>query len=59
MFQNTPTKVDACVSTKEPDLRCFNSDCGPDCHVCCLHTDRDQVCYDYQSVNEDYKLGIL
>jgi len=41
------------------DLQCFNSDCGPDCHVCCLHTDRDQVCYDYQSVNEDYKLGIL
>jgi hypothetical protein len=59
MFQNTPTNVNACVSTKKPQT-CNASTVTMDLTVmCCLHTDRDEVCYDYESVNEDYKLGIL
>jgi hypothetical protein len=54
------TRVDACVHRRtSTDLRCFDFNYGIDRCVCCLHTDRDQVRYGCQSINEDYKLGIL
>jgi len=32
------------------DLWCFNSDCGPDCHVCCLHTETRYIMTTNQSM---------
>jgi hypothetical protein len=44
------TRVDECVSTIEGQC---DIDCGFHNRLCYLYTDRDQVCYDYQSVSED------
>jgi hypothetical protein len=59
MFKNTPTKVDTCVCTEEWQTCDGITSTVDQTLVCAAYTQRDQVCYDYQSINEDYKLGIL
>jgi hypothetical protein len=48
------TTVDSCVSTNKPPRTFDSATSTRDLTVvCAANTQRDQVCYDYQSISED------